>query len=69
MLKPVQQDPRLQKEFIEYTKRAYAYERLKPLMPDKAEAEYLRIPSDLNIPKELDFNNLAKIKARIDRVS
>lgn len=69
IFKPVQQDPRLQREFLEYTKRAYAYERLKPLTSDKTESEYLKIPSDLNIPKELDFNNLAKIKTRIDRAS
>ncbi len=67
MFKPVQDNPQLQKDFIEYTKRAYAFERLKPVHGEKEKMEYLSIPSDLNIPPELDFNNLARVKASIDR--
>lgn len=68
MFKPVQQNPRLQADFIEYTKRAYAYERSKPFSTGKAKTEYLPIPPDLNIPRELDFNNLARTKNKIDKL-
>ena len=69
LFKPLQQNPQLKSDFIEYTKRAYAYERLKPDHGEKELMEHLKIPSDLKIPKELDFNNLAKIKERIDRTA
>lgn len=45
-------------DFLEYTKRAYAYEREKPVVKDKACNSFLKIPEDLNIPENLDFNKI-----------
>lgn len=56
-----------QERYNEYTKRAYAYERLKPIHEKDDYADYLPAPDDLGIPPELDFNNIAKLKRKIDR--
>lgn len=67
MFKQVHSDEKLTADFLEYTKRAYAHERTKPIHGKDGYSEFLRIPSDLTIPKELDFNNIAKLKESIDR--
>lgn len=66
LLGQVHSSPALRKEFLEYTKRAYEFERLQPYDSNEYTHHYFPIPKDLNIPKELDFNNLAKIKDSID---
>ncbi len=63
---PVVENKRLRKDYLEYTKRAYEYERLKPIHDKNEYDSYFPIPKDLDIPKELDFNNIARLKARID---
>lgn len=66
MFKQVHDNEKLTDDYLEYTKRAYAYERLKSIKRKKMFESFLTIPNDLNIPKELDFNNIAKIKSDID---
>lgn len=66
MFKQVHDSEKLTDDYLEYTKRAYAYERLKSIKRKKMFESFLTIPNDLNIPKELEFNNIAKIKTDID---
>ena len=56
----------LKQAFMDYTKAAYIHEREKE--PSNNEnSEFLYIPADSIIPKELDFNELAMMKAKADR--
>lgn len=67
LFKPYRGDEDFMAQYLEYTKRAYKHERLKPLHNKDEFSEFLPIPDDLDlIPKELDFNNIRKIKNRID---
>lgn len=66
IFKPLKSNKKMMAEFLEYTKRAYAYERKKPIHNKHDYKERLPIPEDLNIPSELDFNNLQILKSKID---
>ena len=71
MFSPIVGNERKTADYLEYTKRAYAYERQKPYNPntyDTLASDYLRIPSNLDIDPELDFNNIADIKRGIDAI-
>ncbi len=67
LFKSYKNDKKMWEDYSEYTKRAYAYERLKANHKKDENLEFLSIPKDLNIPKELDFNNIAFIKKKADR--
>lgn len=67
LFKPYRENTNLMANFLEYTKRAYAYERLKPVHNKDEYKERLHIPKDLIIPPELDFNNIEKLKLKADR--
>lgn len=57
---------KLKQDYMEYTKRAYARERRKPMHKAHEYEEFLSIPKDLSISKELDFNNITKEIRKID---
>lgn len=64
---PLAKNNKIMAQFLEYTKRAYANERLKTTHKKGMYEEFLSIPPDLNlIPKNLDFNEIAKRKKKID---
>lgn len=60
-------DKNTMEEYLEYTKRAYARERLKTEHKKGSLEEFLPIPKDLKkIPKNLDFNTIANKKRILD---
>lgn len=64
---PLKKDKAMMAQFLEYTKRAYKRERLKTGEEKGMYQEFLPIPDDLKlIPKNLDFNEIAKRKKIID---
>lgn len=67
LFKPYKNNESFMADFLEYTKRAYAYERLKPIHNKDEYKDRLHIPKDLNIPQELDFNNIENLKRLADR--
>jgi len=58
-------DVLLQHEYNNYTRKAYIYQRNKEPYNIKANTGYLQIPNYL--PKELDFNYLAKLKHQCEK--
>ena len=67
MFEPYKKNKAFRENFLEYTKRAYAYERLKPIHEKDEYLECLPIPKDIDISQDFDFNNLNNIKRKIDR--
>ena len=63
---PLREDESLKNEYMEYTKKAYAKERKRPMHKAKASKKFLSIPKNSRIPKNLDFNQLSSAKLSAD---
>ena len=55
------ENPKLDQEYMEYTKKAYAYERKKGAHKAENPGRFLPIPKDSSLPKIFDFNKIATI--------
>ena len=67
-------NPNIKEDFDTYTKKAYLLQRLREPVEKKGSKKTYLFPTieqcglKGRIPKELDFNNLAKLKAPCDKI-
>ena len=68
LLEQVRDNPEEYRDFMEYTREAYARERKKELGIE-TDSDFLHLPGGTEIPKELDFNNIPIMKKRANETT
>ena len=61
------ENPKLNQEYMEYTKKAYAHERKKGSHKAENSGRFLPIPKGSSLPKALDFNKIASTIKMTDK--
>lgn len=66
LLEQVRDNPEEYRDFMEYTRKAYALERKKELGLEPKDSKFLKLQIDTEVPDELDFNHIPDMKRKAE---